>query len=191
MDDPAGEIGRNIRARRQALSLSLEALARRSGVSPTMLSEVERAVKNPTVKLAYQIARALGCTLTDLLSETPIATVTVVRADDRRRLVEPQTQVTRHGVPTPLLDHGLEVAWYELPPKRSSGEMTANRPGVVEFLTVLEGTLTLVLGGQEHKLGPDDCAMYAPNATTEYRNDAPRKKCRFLLLSDSSKAGPA
>ena len=26
-----------------------------------MLSEVERGVKNPTVKLAYQIARALGC----------------------------------------------------------------------------------------------------------------------------------
>ncbi len=42
MDDPAGDIGKNIRARRRALSLSLEALARRSGVSPTMLSEVER-----------------------------------------------------------------------------------------------------------------------------------------------------
>lgn len=187
MDDPAGEIGKNIRARRQALSLSLEALARRSGVSPTMLSEVERAVKNPTVKLAYQIARALGCTLTDLLSETPMAAVTVVRASERRTMLDPETHVARFGVPTPLLDSGLEVAWYEIPPKQSSGEMTANRPGVVELVTVIDGTLTLVLGGTEHVLSKDDSAMYAPNVATEYRNDAPRKKCRFIMLSDSSK----
>ncbi|MEM7153491.1 MAG: XRE family transcriptional regulator [Myxococcota bacterium] len=188
MDDPAGEIGKNIRARRRALSLSLEALAKRSGVSPTMLSEVERAVKNPTVKLAYQIARALGCTLTDLLSESPMPTVTVVRADERRRLVEPDTRVTRWGIRTALLDEGLEVAWYELPPKSSSGEMSANRAGVVEMVNVIDGALTLVLGGDEHVLEKDDSAMYAPSAATEYRNDAPRKKCRFLLLSDSSKA---
>lgn len=191
MSDPAGDIGKNIRARRRGLGLSLDALAKRSGVSPTMLSEVERSVKNPTVKLAYQIARALGCTLTDLLSERPRPSVTVVRADERRRLVDPESEVTRWGIRTTLLGEGLEVAWYELPGKRSSGEMSPNRPGVIELVTVLSGTLTLVLGGEETRLSKDDSAMYAPSVVTEYRNDQPRKKCRFLLLSDSSKAGPA
>ncbi|MEM7156211.1 MAG: hypothetical protein AAF799_25380 [Myxococcota bacterium] len=60
---------------------------------------------------------------------------------------------------------------------------------MVELVTVLDGTLTLVLGGDEHVLAKDDGAMYSPTATTEYRNDQARKKCRFLLLSDSSKAG--
>ena len=66
MSDPA-DLGSNVRRRRLARGLTLDQLACASGVSPTMLSEVERSVKNPTVKLAYQVARALGCSLSDVL----------------------------------------------------------------------------------------------------------------------------
>ena len=104
--DPAAHLGVNIRRRRQALGLSLDTLARESGVSSTMLSEVERSVKNPTVRLAYQIARALGCTLTELLEEEaePIAEVT--RAIRRRTLVDPATGAVSHAIPSPFASHG-------------------------------------------------------------------------------------
>jgi transcriptional regulator with XRE-family HTH domain len=189
MKDPAGEIGSNIRRRRQAMGLSLDALARRSGVSTTMLSEVERSVKNPTVKLAYQIARALGCTLTDLLSDRPLAAVTILRAKERRTLVDPESGVVRHGIASALVEGRLELGWYELPPRSSTGEMSPNRPGVLELVTVVEGTLTLVLGGEAHTLGVGDCATYAPSTTTEYRNDDPETPCRMILLGDHSRAG--
>ncbi len=191
MADPAGDIGPNIRRRRQALGLSLDALAQSSGVSATMLSEVERAVKNPTVKLAYQIARALGCTLTDLLEEAPIRSVSVVRADERRRLIDPDSGVVRYGLAPELLGNHLEIAWYSLPPGQSSGELDANRPGVVELVTVLSGTLTLQRGGQRggetHLLHAGDTITYGPQTTTEYRNDG-AEPCEILLLGDASKA---
>ena len=69
MTQSGPDVGAQIRARRQQQGLTLDALAQRSGVSSAMLSEVERSVKNPTVKLAWQIARALGCSLTELLDE--------------------------------------------------------------------------------------------------------------------------
>ncbi len=185
--DPSADIGRNIRRRRQALGLSLDALARSSGVSSTMLSEVERAVKNPTVKLAYQIARALGCSLTDLLEAVPVAPVTVVRASQRRTLVDPDSQVTRHGLTSELLGKRVEVAWYELPPGQSTGELSANRAGVVELVTVFTGELTFLLGGERYLLAAGDSVSYGPQTTCEYRNEGD-EPCTVLLLSDSSKS---
>jgi transcriptional regulator with XRE-family HTH domain len=183
--DPSSNIGPNIRRRRQALGLSLDALAQASGVSSTMLSEVERARKNPTVKLAYQIALSLGCSLTELLDDSHAASVSLVRASERRTLLDPDTGVVRHGLRPGLLD--LEVAWYELPPHQSSGQMGPNRAGVVELITVLEGRAQVVLGGEVHTLEAGDSISYGPQATTEYVNpsDAP---ARLLLIADRSKA---
>lgn len=185
--DPS-EIGSGIRRRRLALGLTLDGLAEASGVSAAMLSEVERGVKNPTVKLAYQIARALGCSLGDLIKEDAAQPVELVRASERRTLVDPESGVERHGLSRGLLERGLEIVQYVLPPGASAGEMAPNRPGIVEHLTVVRGVLELVLGGESHELGPGDSVTYGPQATTEYRTRGP-EPCEFLLVSDSSRAG--
>lgn len=182
----APDIGRQIRRRRQELGLTLEALASSSGVSTTMLSEVERSVKNPTVRLAWQIARALDCSLTDLLEDPDRPPPRVVRAEDRRTLVDPETGVVRHGQSTDLLHRGLEVAWYELPPGAGTGEMSPNRPGVLEQVIGLTGRLRLRVGGENVEIGPGDSVTYGPQAVVEYRN-AGRTACEFLLLSDRSR----
>jgi transcriptional regulator with XRE-family HTH domain len=187
MSDPA-DIGANVRRRRLALGLTLDQLADASGVSPTMLSEVERSVKNPTVKLAYQIARALGCSLTDLLDDEGAATPRIVRAGDRRSLLDPETGVARHALSPDLLRRGLELVWYELPPGQSAGEMAANRAGIVEHLTVIGGTLTLRLGAETQQLDRGDGVTYGPQTTVEYRNEDPQRPCEFVLLSDSTRA---
>lgn len=186
MTSPAESIGPSIRRRRQQLGLTLEALAAASGVSPTMLSEVERSVKHPTVKLAWEIARALGCSLTDLLEESPAAEVSVLRADDLRSLVDPETGVERRGVVTPLLGRGLEVATYLLPSRASTGEMAPNRPGVLEHLVVFKGTLSLRVGDSRFRVRAGDHVTYAPQSVVDYVNEGVRP-CEFLLLSDRSR----
>ncbi|MEZ6016193.1 MAG: XRE family transcriptional regulator [Planctomycetota bacterium] len=181
------DIGASVRRRRLAQGLSLEALAEASGVSAAMLSEVERSVKNPTVKLAYQVARALGCTLTDLLDEGAAAPPTIVRADQRLSLVDSDTGVERHALSPEMLRRGLELVAYTLPPRTSAGEMAANRAGLLEHVTVTRGALTLVLGGVEFVLNTGDGATYGPQVTVEYRNDG-RGACEFVLLADCTRA---
>ncbi|PRQ02458.1 HTH-type transcriptional regulator PuuR [Enhygromyxa salina] len=188
MTDPSSAIGPNIRRRRQTLGLSLDAMAAASGVSSTMLSEVERGKKNPTVKLAYQIALALGCSLTELLEDAPPTPVAVVRADERQVLVDPSSGVARHGLRPGLLDRHLEIAWYELPAGESTGEVGAKLPGVVEFLTVLEGRVEVWLGGVAHELRAGDSISYGLQTTIEYRNSG-GARCRVLLIVDRSKVG--
>ncbi len=186
MTQQGPDIGGQIRARRQRQGLTLDGLAQRSGVSAAMLSEVERSVKNPTVKLAWQIARALGCSLTELLDE-PGAPTTLVRARDRRTLIDPETGIARHGVSTSLTHGALEVATYILPQGVSSGAMPANRPGVLEHVVVARGELALRIGDDEVALAAGDHITYGPQAAVEYRNTG-GGELEFVLLSDSSGA---
>ena len=185
MQGAAPDIGTQIRSRRRDQGLTLESLAERSGVSAAMLSEVERSVKNPTVKLAWQIARALGCSLTELLDE-PEPAATLVRSGDRRAIVDPESGVRRYGVSTPLLGRALEVATYELPAGAGTGEMPPNQVGVVEHLVVTRGELRLRLGDQLERLEAGDHITYWPQTAVEYR--AGSEGCEFLLLSDRSGA---
>lgn len=188
MPDSLPDIGGSIRRRRQARGLTLESLAGTAGVSVTMLSEVERSVKNPTVRLAWQIARGLGCSLTELIEEPGPPGPRIVRAGERSRLVDPETGVERCGVSTELQRRGLEVATYLLPPGSGSGAMSPNRPGVLEHIVVQAGTLTLRVGDETEVLGPGDHVTYGPQAEVEYRNETD-EACEFLLLSDSLDAG--
>ncbi len=180
------DVGGQVRARRKEQGLTLDGLAQRSGVSAAMLSEVERSVKNPTVKLAWQIARALGCSLTELLDE-PGAPTRLVRASERRTLADPETGVRRHGVSTSLMHGGLEVVTYVLPAGSSTGAMPPNRPGVIEHVVVVRGGLELRIGDDESDLAAGDQITYGPQSVVEYLNPGVTE-VEFMLLSDSTAA---
>lgn len=61
-------MGKRVEARRKAMGLTLEQVAERAGMSKSYVWEIENGKnKNPTVRTAFQIARALGWTLTDVI----------------------------------------------------------------------------------------------------------------------------
>src|SRR5690242_18481023 len=83
--DPGGEhLCRRLKQLRAERGWSLDSLAKASGVSRSMLSQIERNQANPTLAVAFRIARAFGMSLGELV-ETPGATssLTVIRAGDR------------------------------------------------------------------------------------------------------------
>src|SRR5574341_41884 len=86
--EPADAISRHLGTRVKQLRAergwSLDALANASGVSRSMLSQIEREQANPTLAVTLRIARAFGMDMGDLL-QMPSATskVTVIRAGDR------------------------------------------------------------------------------------------------------------
>lgn len=57
----------NMKALRKERGWSQEALAGEAGLDRTYVSGIERKVKNPTVTVVERIAKALSCTLGELL----------------------------------------------------------------------------------------------------------------------------
>lgn len=58
--DAVALFGKNVRALRKAAALSQEELAFRAGVKRTYLSDLERGMRNPSVRALGRVAEALG-----------------------------------------------------------------------------------------------------------------------------------
>jgi transcriptional regulator with XRE-family HTH domain len=58
-----------LRNHRKAKDISQELLAERAECDSTMISLIERGIRNPTLNLADSLANGLGIPLSDLISE--------------------------------------------------------------------------------------------------------------------------
>jgi transcriptional regulator with XRE-family HTH domain len=64
-----GKLGDAIRARRQALKMSQEALADAAGINRTHMGEVERGKRNISFMSVVKIAKAMDARASDLIAE--------------------------------------------------------------------------------------------------------------------------
>src|SRR5579863_3715030 len=88
-DVGAADLGRrvaeNLRQRRKARGMSLDDLARASGVSRAALSQIETCKSNPTVGLLWKIAVGLGVPFAELIGE-PVGSAAVLRRGSAQAL---------------------------------------------------------------------------------------------------------
>lgn len=63
-------LGSNVRRLRGERGLSQEQLAFKAGIDRTYVSQIERAVINPSLLVLYRVGKALGASVPELLSPT-------------------------------------------------------------------------------------------------------------------------
>jgi transcriptional regulator with XRE-family HTH domain len=67
MSDFEAVLGRVIAERRKSAGLTQEALAFRCKLHPTYISQLERGLKSPTIRVLRVVAEAVGMTASSLL----------------------------------------------------------------------------------------------------------------------------
>ena len=192
-DIPPGELGAAVRHRRLALGLTLDGLAMRSGVSRAMLSDVERAAKSPTIRVACQIAEGLGCSVSDLLGgqhhQPADDAISILRARDRPVLVDPISGVERQMLSPNPRRVGVELVLYVVPPGAETGEFPPHRPGTSEHVTVMRGQVVGRIGARVIELATGDSAAFPADVPHGFRNPTD-EPCEFLLVV-RSQSSPA
>jgi transcriptional regulator with XRE-family HTH domain len=153
-------LGARVKQLRAERGWSLEALANASGVSRSMLSQIEREQANPTLAVTQRIARAFTMSLGDLV-ETPGVTssVTVIRADDRA--YHYRSDKNCHIRTLSPLNLEKDVEFYEV--QLQAGGALRSAPhfaGTREFLTVESGQVRVESGADTEDLKPGDSASY-------------------------------
>jgi len=177
----SSHLGDQVRQLRGQRGWSLEELADLSGVSRSMLSQVERNEANPTVVVALAIAKALGVSL-DELANTPVqaAALEVIRGDDSEYVYR-SDEHCRIRTLSPLSAH-RELEFYEiqLPP---GGELRSapHFAGTHEFLTVHEGSVTVESGGRDARLQAGDSIAYAADVPHAIVNAGPGAALVYLI----------
>jgi transcriptional regulator with XRE-family HTH domain len=168
----AAELGQrvaeNLRHKRKARGMSLDDLARASGVSRAALSQVETVKTNPTVGLLWKIAVGLGVPFADLIGEVKSGT-SVLRRGDAQVLRSLDGKLESR----PLTPAGASplVELYELRlAARATHASDSHTPGTHEFVVVLSGSLRLHLEGEVHDLMAGDSVSFTADRPHSYEN---------------------
>lgn len=152
-------IGLRIREFRLGRSMTLQALADVTNLSPSMLSLVERGRASPSIGSLIAIADALGVTMSDIIvSEAQQDEQLVVRASDQR-IVETAEHVIRRLLREDR-SRGISIAMNEYQPHTGSAENPITHDGF-EYGFVLEGKLTVEVDGVSYTLESGDLISYS------------------------------
>lgn len=186
--DLTSVVGRNVRRLRSRRGLSLEGLSRVSGVSRAMLSQVELGRSTPTVNVLWRISRALGVPVTVLIGERPSGGHTVLRADQGKRLTNPDGSfVSRALFPydAPRRSELYEVRLAAFCLERAA----AHAAGTIENLVVGQGRLEVEVGGATQALGPGDAMVFEADVPHAYRNPGGAETVVYLVMTYAEPVG--
>ena len=180
-------LGLRIRARRRARGLALEQLARLSGVSRSMVSDVERGTKTPTVLLLDRLATALGTSISGLLDDPAANALVLLRAEHQRVVRDPAGWERR--ILSPVLP-GVEFEFMRtvLGPRVDAGEFSPHQPGSREYVAVESGRLTLTVDGRASTLESGDSAYFPGDCRHAFANSGDAE-CVYYLVMDLGTVG--
>ncbi|MBC7817662.1 MAG: helix-turn-helix transcriptional regulator [Planctomycetaceae bacterium] len=187
-------IAERVRQLRTSRALSLDALARKSGVSRSMISVIERGESSPTAVVLEKLAAGLDVTLASLFDPPEVAKVPsgpVVRREDQPQWRDPATGYLRRNVSPPNVPQPMKIVEVHFPPRqRVTFETNARDVPVYEQIWVLEGTIEITMHKECHRLREGDCLAMQLDGPKIFHNPT-RKTARYVLVvaSDSNGRG--
>jgi transcriptional regulator with XRE-family HTH domain len=167
-------LGQKLRAERERQGIALRELARRLGVSPSLISQIERGLVTPSVGTLWSVTTELGLVMDELfrIAEQSVpppeqkaeasverAGSHILRAHDRKRIrlaggVEWQRL-------TPQADDEVEFLYVTYGPEaQSCPEDSLFRHGGKEYAYILSGRLGVQIGFERYELGPGDSLSF-------------------------------
>jgi transcriptional regulator with XRE-family HTH domain len=152
---------------------SLEELARRSGVSRSTLSRLERAEISPTASLLGRLCAVYERTMSRLLTEVEAEPAQLVRAADQSVWTDPESGFVRRSVSPPHAGLRGEVVEAVLRPGAAIAYDAPAVPGLEQHIWVLAGTIEITVQGEVHELHPGDCLRFRLWGTTHFRCPGP------------------
>jgi transcriptional regulator with XRE-family HTH domain len=174
--------GRAVKQRREAAGLSLRALAERSGISASMISDIERGAKSPTVTTLVRLAAALGAGAAELIDGGLgfASRIRVLRAGEGASGDHPAKWDSLGPV-----NPGSRIAFTRviIPPATALGPSEAHAAGTVEHMHVATGSVRVTVGDESAALSAGDscsCRTDVPHGVENV--DAAAEAVVYVIL---------
>ena len=177
-------IGPKVRALRQEKKLGLVQLGEHTGLSPAMLSRIERGQLFPTLPTLLRIALVFGVGLEHFFvddGQRPL--IEVVRKKDRLRLPdrpgEKPPSYYFESLDFPVSDRRMEAYFAEFPLQSKASE--PHHHDGAELIYVLKGRLAVNIDGEETILDEGDAMYFESDAPHSYRRRG-RSACTAIVV---------
>jgi transcriptional regulator with XRE-family HTH domain len=179
-------IGARVRGLRLKKKMGLVELGRHTGLSPAMLSKIERGQLFPTLPTLLRIALVFSVGLDYFFAgsrEKPV--IGVVRSKDRLRFPDrPGARESAYrfeSLDFTAFERRLNAYLAEFFPVPVERPQPHQHPGG-EFIYVLAGTLSVHIDGEEHTLEAEDAMYFDSSVPHAYRRSGGRS-CTAIVVT--------
>jgi transcriptional regulator with XRE-family HTH domain len=184
-------IGAKLRAMRLKKKMGLVELGQHTGLSPALLSKIERGRMVPTLPTLMRIALVFSVGLEHFFTEpSRRPTKAIVRRAERKRFPErlgdTEPAYYFESLDFPALERAMNAYYVDFEqPGRAS--RIHQHPGE-EFIYVIDGRLLVTMGDEGHVLEAVD-AMYFESAVPHAYKGEGRKKTRAIVVTSPDRRG--
>ena len=180
----AQSIGTTIRATREVQQITLSDLAKRAGVSKSVVSRIEAGLTSPTAVMLAKLAEGMTVSLSTLLRGENGPPVHIQLAVEQPIYSDPKTGLIRRTLSPISPDATVEIVHNSLPGRKSTGKFPAHSLGTQEHIVVQVGKIEVTVSKRIFTLEAGDAAQFAADSEHAVRN-AGTKKAEWLLVIHS------
>lgn len=176
-DEVPQHLARNLRALREARSITQQQLADRAGVPRPTIAHLESGSGNPTLAVLVRVAGALTVSIEELIGP-PRATGRLYRAAELPLRVRTEVRLGKL-LPDPLT--GVDIERMAMP---EGGGMRGapHTPGTREYLFCEAGRVRLTASGVSFELDPGDVVVFRGDQPHSYRNIGAGEAVAFSVV---------
>ena len=178
--DVTSIVAANAKKLREQRRLTLEAAAALTGVSRSMLAQIEKAEVNPTVSVLWKIAAGYKVTFTSLV-EGGQSAVSVLRGAQAEPLQEDEGRYWNY--PVFVFDENKRFETYRIVIK-PEGCLSAqpHMAGTEEYITIFRGEVEIAVGGERLQLAAGDSIRFRADVPHAYKNLAAEEAHLSMLI---------
>ena len=177
-------IGVKIRRLRLRKSMGLVELGKHTGLSPALLSKLERDVMHPTLPTLLRIAMVFGVGLEHFFHAEPKPVLEIIRKKDRLRFPDAPDAKTPgyyfESLDFPVPNRAMQSFFAEFVATDSDVVRAHDHPGV-EMLLVLAGKLELQVGEATHELAEGDAVYFDSSVPHSYRRTGTKRTTGIVV----------
>ncbi|WP_195940091.1 helix-turn-helix domain-containing protein [Romboutsia sp. 1001713B170131_170501_G6] len=164
------DISRNITEYRKRKNLTIKELANLTGVTPSLLSQIEKGTSNPSINTLKQISKALDIPLFNFfINDNPTENL-VVRKDSRKKIMFAEGDSFAYELLTPNSQGTIEFMLMKIPKGESSSKELFSHKGE-EVAYVIKGCVSLHLMSTVIELNCGDSVKIPPHSNHKWENN--------------------
>lgn len=179
MENINSVVAENLKRVREQRKLSLDAVSRLSGVSKSMLGQIERGDVNPTISTVWKIANGLKVSFTELVSRLE-REYEVIDIKSLQPLLEDDGHYRNYPVFPFDSSRRFEVFYIELDPG-SHLEAEPHPEGTQEFITVFSGSLDVSTEEENMTAENGHSIRFRADRKHQYKNKS-SELCRLNMI---------
>ena len=181
-DEISLRTGRAVKQQREAAGFSLRVLAARSGISSSMISDIERGTKSPTVTTVVRLAQALGVSAAALIDGGTDSAPRRIRVLRRGEGAGGEHPAPWESLGPAAPGSRIDFVRYQIPPSTVLGPATAHAPGTIEHMHVAAGTVRVTVGDETADLAAGDSCSCRTDAPHGVENPDPSAEALIYLI---------